>query len=228
VICENIANIRKKIAAAAEKVGRDPDAIDLLAVSKRKDVRAIEEAWRCGQNLFGENFVQEAQEKIELLDPSISWHLIGHLQSNKAKTAARIFQLIETVDRLKLARILDRTAGELGRTLDILVQVNAGGEKQKAGVSTSMAEQLIMDIGKLKHLRLRGLMTMPPYSDDPESSRPYFRALKKMADEFCKKGYFAESAHVILSMGMSADYMVAVEEGATLVRVGTAIFGERE
>ncbi len=228
MICEHIARVKKKIAEAADRSGRDPAAIRLLAVSKRKDVDSIREAWQCGQDLFGENFVQEAQGKVEHLDPSISWHLIGHLQSNKAKTAARIFQLIETVDRLKLARALDRHAGQLGRYLDILVQVNVGQESQKSGVPPREAEQLIRDISSLKHLRIRGLMTMPPYTADPEQSRPHFRTLKKMADEFNEKGYFTAAAPLILSMGMSTDYTVAVEEGATLVRVGTAIFGERE
>jgi len=201
--------------------------IQLLAVSKRKDIEKINEAWQCGQNLFGENFVQEAESKIEQLDPAISWHLIGHLQSNKAKTAVRLFQLIETVDRMKLARTLDRHAAELNKLLDILVQVNIGQEPQKSGVLPHQAEQLIREIATLRHLRIRGLMTIPPFTDDPELSRPYFRALKKMADEFNKKGYFTPDAPLILSMGMTADYTVAVEEGATLVRVGTAIFGER-
>jgi len=227
VICANLDNIRQSIALAAGKAGRNPDEIQLLAVSKRVDAATVKKAWQCGQSLFGENFVQEAQSKIELLDPSITWHFIGHLQSNKAKLAARLFGLIETVDRLKLARSLNRHAAELSKTLDILIQVNVGEERQKSGVLPQNAEQLIREIGELEHLRIRGLMTMPPFTDNPELSRPHFRSLKKIADEFSVKGYFSNDAPFILSMGMSGDYPVAIEEGATLVRVGTAIFGKR-
>ena len=227
MICDNIAQIRKNIVRAAEKSGRNPDEIELLAVSKRKDAKTIKEAWLCGQRLFGENFVQEAQGKIEQLDPEISWHFIGHLQSNKAKSAARLFKLIETVDRFKLAQTLDRHSADLGKKLDILIQVNVGKEKQKSGVLPKDAEHLIKDVSTLKNIRIRGLMTMPPYTTDPELSRPYFKSLKKMADGLSKKGYFPKDCPVILSMGMSADYTIAIEEGATLVRVGTAIFGKR-
>lgn len=227
MICANLDNIRQSIALAAGKAGRNPDEIQLLAVSKRVDAATVKKAWQCGQSLFGENFVQEAQSKIELLDPSITWHFIGHLQSNKAKLAARLFGLIETVDRLKLARSLNRHAAELSKTLDILIQVNVGEERQKSGVLPQNAEQLIREIGELEHLRIRGLMTMPPFTDNPELSRPHFRSLKKIADEFSVKGYFSNDAPFILSMGMSGDYPVAIEEGATLVRVGTAIFGKR-
>lgn len=228
MISANLDHIRNVIARAAEKSGRSIDDIQLLAVSKRMNVEKIEEAWQCGQKLFGENFIQEAQAKIEQLDPAISWHFIGHLQSNKAKHAARLFQLIETVDRLKLAQALDRYAADFGKTLDILIQVNVGQEQQKSGVLPNNAEQLIREINQLKHLRVRGLMTMPPHADDPERSRPYFKSLKKIADEFNRKGYFTNGGQFILSMGMSADYSIAIEEGATLVRVGTAIFGKRD
>ncbi len=227
MICANLDHIRNNIIKTAERSGRNPDEIQLLAVSKRMTVEKIEKACQCGQTLFGENFIQEAQAKIEQFDPSISWHFIGHLQSNKAKHAARLFQLVETVDRIKLAQALDRHAANFGKTLDILIQVNVGLEKQKTGVLPQDAESLIKEIGKLDHIRIRGLMTMPPYSDDPELSRPCFRSLKKMADEFVKKRYFTGEAPLILSMGMSTDYRVAIEEGATLVRVGTAIFGKR-
>ncbi len=227
MICSNLERIYNSIAIAAERSGRDPDSIQLLAVSKRKDAGLIDEAWQCGQQRFGENFVQEAKEKIEKLDPSISWHFIGHLQSNKAKLAASLFQLIETIDRFKLAKSLDRHALELEKKIDILIQVNIGREKQKSGVMPDNAEQLIKDIAALQNIRVRGLMTMPPYSENPESSRPYFKALKKMADDFDEKGYFTDEAPTILSMGMSSDYTVAIEEGATLVRIGTAIFGKR-
>ncbi|GAB4332842.1 MAG: YggS family pyridoxal phosphate-dependent enzyme [Desulfobulbaceae bacterium] len=227
MICENIKTIRRRIAEAAERTGRDPEEVRLLAVSKRVDVSRIEEAHRCGQNLFGENFVQEARDKIPLLDPSISWHFIGHLQTNKAGTAARFFDLIETVDRVKLARALNRHAGDLDKRLKILVQVNISREKQKSGVLPEEAEKLLRDLRSLEHLRVCGLMGMPPLTGDPEQTRPFFRELKKMADEFTQKGYFTSGEPPVISMGMSGDFTVAVEEGSTLVRVGTAIFGKR-
>lgn len=227
MIAENLMRIRADIARAAKKSGRNPDDIQLLAVSKRQDAEQIMEARRCGQNLFGENFIQEARDKIEQLDPAITWHFIGHLQSNKAKIATGLFQLIETVDSLKLATALNRHAADLGKVLDILIQINVGQEQQKSGALPDRSEELIQAAGKLKNIRVRGLMTMPPFADDPEQSRPYFRALKKIADDFHGKGYFGAEADPILSMGMSADYRIAIEEGATLVRIGTAIFGER-
>ena len=227
LICANLRAVREKIAAAARKCGRDPDEIKLLAVSKRMTADAVREAWQCGQRLFGENFVQEAGEKITLLDPAITWHFIGHLQSNKAGLAARLFHMIETVDRMKIAVALDRHAGNLERTLDILVQVNTGLEARKSGIAPQNVEQFVRELGTLHRLRVLGLMTMPPYSADPERSRPYFRTLREIADALAAKQLFADSSNVILSMGMSNDFAVAIEEGATLVRVGTAIFGER-
>ena len=227
MICSNLIAIRKKIAVTAVRCGRDPDEIKLLAVSKRMDVNAIREAWQCGQLLFGENFVQEARDKIARLDPGITWHFIGHLQSNKAGLAARLFDLIETVDRMKVASALDLHAFKLGRPLDILVQVNSGLEAQKSGVAPQNVEQFMKELGTLRNLHVRGLMTMPPYSSDPEHSRPFFKMLKDLADNLKGKKLFADNSHVILSMGMSNDFPVAIEEGATLVRIGTAIFGER-
>jgi len=227
LICENLKNIRGEIADAAERSGRDPADIQLLAVSKRMDTSKIQEAYECGHLVFGENFIQEAREKIGRLDKSISWHFIGHLQSNKAKIAAQLFQVIETVDRLKVARALNKHAADLGKFLDILVQINIGREEQKSGVYPQDAEQFIRKVGTLQNLRVRGLMIMPPFSSDPEKARPYFRALKKMADQFQEQGYFADEYPVVLSMGMTNDFTVAVEEGSTLVRVGTAIFGKR-
>ncbi len=227
VICTNLEKIRVKIADAARRSGRNPADILLLAVSKRMDIARIKEACECGQLLFGENFIQEAGEKIDRLDKSLSWHFIGHLQSNKAKTAARIFQMIETVDRLKIARALDRHAAAMDKSLDILVQVNIGREEQKSGVDPGNVEQFLHALGPLENLRVRGLMIMPPFSTEPEKSRPYFRALKKIADQLHEQGYFTAGSPPVLSMGMTNDYPVAVEEGSTLVRVGTAIFGPR-
>lgn len=227
MIRDNLIKIRKKIAQAAERSGRSPEKVDLLAVSKRVDIKRIQEAFQSGQYIFGENYLQEAQEKIKQLDSKIFWHFIGHLQSNKAKLAAQLFQMIETVDRLKIARALNKHAEELDKILDILVQINIGEEKQKSGVLPQDAENLIKDLRDLKNIRVRGLMTIPPFVADPEETRPFFKSLKKMADRFNDQGYFANSDNVVLSMGMSDDFMIAVEEGSTLVRVGTAIFGAR-
>ena len=209
-----------------------------MAVSKRVDLDLVIQACESGQWILGENRVDDALERQEELAAmlkarglpadQIRWHFIGHLQSNKAKHAARLFQLVETVDRLKLAQALDRHAADLGKTLDILIQINVGRELQKSGILPQKAEELTREIKKLKHLRIRGLMTIPPYTDDPELSRPYFKSLKKIADDFNRKGYFSKDAQLILSMGMSADYPIAIEEGATLIRVGTAIFGQRD
>jgi pyridoxal phosphate enzyme (YggS family) len=227
VICENLQRIQENIAAIAGRCGRDPREIELLAVSKRMSAEHIREACYCGQHLFGENFVQEAVEKIPQLDPSIRWHFIGHLQSNKARQAARLFAMVETVDRMKLAVELNKHAAAGGKTLDILVQVNVGNEPQKSGIAPQKVEQFLTELGTLRHLRVRGLMTIPPYAGDPEQTRPFFQALKQLADYCRGRGLFADNTSVVLSMGMSGDYPVAIEEGATLLRVGTAIFGER-
>lgn len=227
MISDNLLKIRKQIADAAARSGRDPAEIELLAVSKRIDTTKIREAYEYGQLLFGENYVQEAGKKIAQLDKSISWHFIGHLQSNKAKLAVQLFQMIETVDRFKIAQVLNTHAAEIGKSLDILLQVNIGQEKQKSGVEPQDAELFLRKLDSMENLRVRGLMIMPPFSSDSEKTRPYFRALKKMADRFQAQGYFADDASVVLSMGMSNDFTVAIEEGSTLVRVGTAIFGQR-
>lgn len=227
MICENLYRLKEKIAAIAERCGRDPREIELLAVSKRMTAEQIREAYHCGQLLFGENFVQEAVEKIPQLAPSLRWHFIGHLQSNKARHAARLFAMVETVDRLRLAAELNKHAAACGRTLDILVQVNVGEEPQKSGIAPQNVEQFLTELGTLQHLRVRGLMTIPPYMVNPERARPFFRALKELADRCRDRGLFADNNSVVLSMGMSGDYPVAIEEGATQVRIGTAIFGER-
>lgn len=227
MIRENLQQLKERIAVLARRCGRDPGEIELLAVSKRMNVEQIREAWQCGQILFGENFVQEAAEKIPRLDPALRWHFIGHLQSNKAREAARLFTMVETVERMKVAGELNKQAATGGRTLEILVQVNVGREPQKSGIAPEKVEQFLAEVGTLEHLRVRGLMTIPPYAEDPEQSRPHFRALKRLADRCAAQGLFADNKAVVLSMGMSGDYPVAIEEGATLLRIGTAIFGER-
>lgn len=227
MICDNIDKIRSEIKRTAQQCGRNPDDIRLVAVSKRMPVVDVTRAQQCGQLVFGENYLQDAQKKIEQLDNSLQWHFIGHLQSNKAATAAELFQVIETVDRLKIARALDTHAGRLNKILDILIQVNVSKEPQKSGVVPDKTEKLLEDIAPFTHLNVRGLMTMPPYGRDPEASRPWFRELRQISKRLADKGLFADNNAVELSMGMSGDFTVAIEEGATLIRVGTAIFGPR-
>ena len=227
MICQNLQRIRFEIEEAANRCGRDPKAIQLLAVSKRMPVKDVAEANQCGQCIFGENYIQDAQEKITQLDPALQWHFIGHLQSNKAGVAAALFQVIETVDRLKIARALNKHAGVLGKRLDVLVQVNIGHESQKSGVLPEDAEALLVAMQACANLRIRGLMTIPPRNDDPEAGRPWFRALKQLADQLAAAALFYDNQAVELSMGMSRDFKVAVEEGSTMIRVGTAIFGPR-
>ncbi len=227
MICDNIEQIRNRIREAALRSDRDPDTVQLVAVSKRMPAEAVTAARQCGQLLFGENYLQDAREKISQLDPVLQWHFIGHLQSNKAKLAAELFQVIETVDRLKIARLLNKHAAKLDKTIDILIQVNVGREPQKAGILPEDARTLLKEAQPFSNLRILGLMTMPPYGKQAEESRPWFQKLKQLSDAWAKEGLFADNTAVQLSMGMSGDYIVAIEEGATLVRVGTAIFGQR-
>lgn len=227
-ISKNLELIQDRINKAACRVGRDPDGVRLVAVSKRKSVDLINEAFACGQTLFGENYLQEAALKIEQLDKGINWHFIGHLQSNKAGMAANMFDVVETVDRFKVARALDRSL-EGGRkgVLPVLVQVNIGREPQKSGVMPEDTAGLLRDIQQLKNVKVQGLMVMPPLCADPEMVRPYFRATRELALSLADQGLLASDDKIELSMGMSGDYEVAIEEGATLVRVGTALFGAR-
>ena len=226
-VAENIEIIRARIRAAAERVGRDPNSVRLVAVSKRQPLEAIREAMAAGQVVFGENYLQEAEAKIAALGQGVVWHCIGHLQSNKTRVAAEIFDCIETLDRLKLAKGLENRLAELGKTMPVLVQVNVGGEMQKAGIAPEEAGQLCRELQQFPHLILQGLMTMPPFVDDPEESRGCFRRLRLLGEELAAQGLLGRQGVVELSMGMSGDFEVAIEEGATLVRVGTALFGER-
>ncbi len=227
MILSNLQKIRLQIQESARKCGRDPAAIRLVAVSKKCPASSLQEAMEAGQFLFGENYIQEAvQKKGETGDVAL-FHFIGHLQSNKVRPAAQTFQMIETIDRFKLAVGLDKELKLQGRNMDILVQVNIGREAQKSGVLPEDTEKLLTRILPLSSLRIRGLMTIPPLAQDPEQTRPHFRALRLLAEEMQKKKYFFDNSHVELSMGMSSDYAIAIEEGATLIRVGTAIFGDR-
>ena len=226
-IARNLEMVRDRIAAAAKRAGRDPAAVKLVTVTKTIDGAGIREAVAAGALVLGENRVQEAKEKIESLGRIASWHLIGHLQTNKAKYAVRLFDLVHSVDTIELARELDKQAAKNGTVQDILVEVNIAGEEQKAGVAVNDAAGLIREAAKCRNIRICGLMTMPPYSEDPEASRPHYRKLRELSAAIEKEGVPGVSMRE-LSMGMSGDFEVAVEEGATLVRVGTAIFGERE
>lgn len=214
------------MAAAAKRAGRDAEAIKLVVVTKTVDTDRITEAVAAGAKIFGENRVQEAQKKIEQLGSGATWHLIGHLQSNKAKYAVRLFDLIHSVDSIELAREIDRQASRAGKVQDILIEVNIAGEQGKSGIALSDAKSLVRHAAQLKNISIRGLMIIPPFSENPEDARPYFKQLKSLAEKI-------ENEHIPgvsmkeLSMGMSGDFEVAIEEGATMVRVGTAIFGER-
>jgi pyridoxal phosphate enzyme (YggS family) len=223
-IAQNLDTVRHAMAAACGKVGRDPGEVRLVAVSKTVDLARIRAAMDAGQDLFGENYLQEARDKIAALGRRVGWHLVGHLQSNKARAAVELFDLIHAVDRGKLAGALDAAAARLGKVQDVLIQVNQGGEATKSGVAPEAAPALLKEVARLPHLRVLGLMTMPPWFSDPEAARPYFRALRVLRDHL--RGLTGLPLGE-LSMGMSGDFAVAVEEGATLVRVGTAIFGSR-
>lgn len=221
-IHRNLAAVRERITRAAERVGRDTADIKLVAVSKTHPPEVLRDAIASGVSVFGENKVQEAEGKIaEVGRDAAEWHLIGHLQSNKARKAVRLFDVIHTVDSIDLAERLDRICVEEGRqSLRVLVQVDLGGEATKSGVHEDHLPDLIDPIRSCKHLELQGLMVVPPFFEDPEATRPYFKRLRRLRDRLLPGGG--------LSMGMSHDFEVAIEEGATIVRVGTAIFGERE
>lgn len=223
-ISDNLATVKWRISAVAERCGRAPDSIRLIAVSKGKPASAIREAFEAGQRAFGENYAQEMAVKAqELADLSIEWHFIGHLQRNKAKLVTPIAACVETVDSIELARALDSRAG---RAIKCLAEVNIGGEETKSGVNEAEVILLARQISEMKILELMGLMAMPPYDPDPEKSRPYFKKLAELLARLNEE-LKLESPLRGLSMGMSHDLEVAIEEGATIVRVGTAIFGER-
>lgn len=225
-IADNIQRIRETIAAAARRVNRNPSDIRLMGVTKTVDDQRIEEAIRAGLDIVGENYVQEGKRKIEKMGKSLEWHMIGHLQTNKAKYAVRLFDMIHSVDRLKLAQELNKRAGAAGIQMKILVEVNVSGEESKSGIARDDAVAMIKEISALEHISVQGLMTMPPWFDDPEDARPYFTTLRELRDIIIEENIPRIEMNE-LSMGMTQDYRVAVEEGATIVRIGTAIFGER-
>ena len=223
---DNIRRIREDIAEAALRSGRKPSEVRLMAVTKTVDDDRILEAIEAGVDIMGENYVQEAKRKIEKMDVNVEWHMIGHLQSNKAKYAVRLFDMVHSVDRTGLAAELDRRSAAVGHVTDILVEVNVSGEESKSGVGVNEAIGLVREISLFNNLSIRGLMTMPPWFDNPEDARPYFVALRELRDKIVAEDIKGVEMRE-LSMGMSGDYLVAVEEGATIVRIGTAIFGAR-
>jgi pyridoxal phosphate enzyme (YggS family) len=235
MIKENLLRVMERIEKAAGKAGRDPREVNLVAVSKTVEVNRIKEAIEAGVTVLGENYVQEAQKKIEEIGKPaatgplgkggpVSWHFIGHLQSNKAKYAVRLFDMIHSVDSLSLAEALNRRAEQAGQRVKVMIEVNLSREATKFGTDEERLLSLARRIQDLSHLSLEGLMTMPPYFDSPELSRPYYAALREIKEKITSEGIPLQE----LSMGMSNDFEIAIEEGATFVRVGTAIFGPRK
>jgi len=227
-LLDNIKNIYRKISSAAIRSGRDPLAVKLIAVTKTVDVERIKEVMDLGLRVFGENKVQEAKEKIlnirsQISDCDIEWHMIGHLQRNKAKTAVQLFALIHSLDSAELAALLNKHAENAGKIQRVLIEVKLSEEETKHGIAKEHLMDFIRSVSAMKHLKLEGLMTMPPFFDMPEKARPFFKELRELRDKAEKEGYRLPE----LSMGMTNDYEMAILEGATMVRIGTGIFGER-
>jgi len=224
---DQVAAIAARIRTAAIAINRSPESVQLVAVSKTIPADRVRQAIQAGVNVLGENYIQEAREKIDALgDCAVSWHFIGHLQTNKAKFAVRLFDLIHSVDSIKLARELNRQAAKHDKIQRVLIQVNTGKEASKSGVYENDALALVREAGQLEHIAIEGLMTMPPYFNAPEKVRPYFRSLRQLRDRIHDENLPGVSMQE-LSMGMTGDFEAAIQEGATLVRIGTALFGER-
>jgi len=225
-LSSNLAHIHMQIDAAARMAGREPSSVRLVAVSKTKPASLVDEAAAAGQNAFGENYVQEFTEKAAAVKSQVEWHFIGHLQSNKVKYIAGLVKMIHSVDRLSLAREIDRQWERINKVCDILIQVNVSGEASKSGTTSEEALNLIRQVALLKNVRICGLMTMHPFFDDPQAARPFFRELRLLAEQLDFLAIPNVSMRE-LSMGMSGDFEVAIAEGATLVRIGSALFGAR-
>jgi len=224
------ANYRKiidRISEAALRVGRNPREIKLLAAAKSQNVELVQAAIAAGVRLIGENYVQEAEEKRHAISEAVEWHMIGHLQRNKVKTALSTFNLIQSLDSVALARELDKEGRRNGKKVRTLIEINLGDEQSKSGIGRNKVAELVERVSELAHLQVEGLMAVPPFKENPEEIRPYFRSLRELQVELqgrkIPNGSFNE-----LSMGMTHDYPIAVEEGATIVRIGTALFGARK
>jgi pyridoxal phosphate enzyme (YggS family) len=230
-IAENISLVRERIVDASRRAGRDPGDVTLMAVSKTFSAERIRESYYAGLRLFGENRVQEFSNKFDAVRElsGAEWHLIGHLQSNKAAKAAELFGAVDSVDSVRLAERLNAAAEKLGKTLPVLIEINVGGEEAKSGAAPDSREldQLLTKATDWGNLSIRGLMTVPPYTKDPEGARPFFRRLREIRERIAPR-HLPNVSMDVLSMGMSHDFEVAIEEGSTCVRVGTAIFGERQ
>lgn len=227
VLKKRLSHIKERIKKATIDCGRNPDTIHLVAVSKTIPKDIVREAIKAGVDILGENYIQEARDKINALSSyPVSWHFIGHLQSNKAKYAVKLFDMIHTVDSLKLAHELNKQAKKINKIQKILIQVNISMESTKSGVHEEDAQKLIKDISLFENLSIKGLMTMPPFFNNPEKVRPYFSALRNLRDKI-RNEEIKNIDMQELSMGMTGDFEVAIKEGATFVRIGTGIFGER-
>ena len=224
IIKNNLEIINEKIKKAALKASRNPEEIKLVAVTKTATIEQIEEAISAGVEIIGENKVQEAKEKYQILTPDIEWHLVGHLQTNKVKYAIEIFDLIHSVDGIKLAKEIDRRSLQFGMITNVLVEVNISGEETKYGIKPEEVEPFLKEISEFSRIRVKGLMTIAPIVEDKEEVRPYFRKLRELSKEIKKKN-IKNVRMDYLSMGMTEDFEVAVEEGANIVRIGRGIFG---
>lgn len=227
-LAQRLTSVRAQVAAAARKAGRPVEDVTLVAISKTHPASMVKSLIELGATDVGENRVQEAEEKItEVGRDKVRWHLVGHLQANKARRAVNLFDVIHSLDSIDLARRLDRLCVEEGReNLSVLIQVDLGHEETKSGIDEAALPQLVEGIRELSRLHFVGLMTLPPFFDNPENNRPFFRRLRELRDELGARGAFGDRKGE-LSMGMTHDFAVAIEEGATMVRIGTAIFGER-
>ena len=226
MLSDNLQKVQDNIAAACKRAGRDPSEVTLVAVSKTKPVELLMEAYEAGQRVFGENKVQEILEKCGRMPSDVRWHMIGHLQRNKVRQVIGQVEMIHSVDSLRLAQTIEQEAAKIGRVIPVLIEVNVAEEDSKFGVTLDQAIPLIDQVSRMEHINVRGLMTIAPFVDDAEKNRPVFRKLYKLGVDILEKNMNNVTMGV-LSMGMTNDYIVAVEEGATMVRVGTGIFGER-
>ncbi|NIO11047.1 MAG: YggS family pyridoxal phosphate-dependent enzyme [Deltaproteobacteria bacterium] len=226
-VVENTRNVMEAIRQAAERCGRDPKEVKLLAASKTQSVENVQAAVEAGIRLFGENYVQEVKAKKEAVDESVEWHMIGHLQRNKAKVAVASFSVIESLDSIELATVLDKEGKKAGKQVRTYVEVNLAKEESKTGIAEDDLIPLLEKVGTCSNLKVEGLMVIPPPREDPEEARPFFRKLRELRDSLQKRNLPNVDLKE-LSMGMTHDYVVAIEEGSTLVRVGTAIFGQRK
>ncbi len=227
MIEENLKTVEENISATCQKSGRDRSEVTLIAVSKTKPVSDIRRAMECGITVFGENKVQEIKDKTEEIREPLFWHMIGHLQANKVKYLPGRVCMIHSVDNRKLADEIEKQFAKAGMNIDVLIEVNMAGEESKFGLAPSLVPDFVKQISSLEHLNIRGLMTIAPYTEDPESNRQYFKGLRDLMNDINNMGIPGIKMDQ-LSMGMTGDYMVAIEEGATFVRVGTGIFGERD